>query len=292
MFDRFVAVDWSAASTPTTGKDSIWIAVLDDDGLRMTNPPTRSRAEAELIACTAGRGRERTLIGVDFSLGYPAGTAAGLGLAGWEETAERLAHDVTDDDRNRNNRFDVAARWNQELTAASAPFWGCPPSAAGPWLGPTRPAEGAAVPTWRRVEQVLRDQGRRPFSSWQLMGAGAVGSQSLVGIPTVVRLRRQLGARLAVWPFTTGVAVPETRRGSVVVAEVWPSLWPVEVAVGEVRDAAQVRSTVQRLRRLDRSGQLEALFQPRLTCGPSRRGPDPWRDRVVDEEGWVLGVAA
>ena len=46
---------------------------------------------------------------------------------------------------------------------------------------------------FRAAEEVLRSQGRRPFSSWQLFGAGAVGSQSLLGIPMLDRLRRRFG---------------------------------------------------------------------------------------------------
>ncbi len=297
MFDRFVVVDWSASSTPTTGRDSIWIAVADADGLTLSNPATRARAEAELTACIGDRPRSRTLVAVDVSLGYPAGTAAALGLADWAATADRLEREIVDDDRNRNNRFDVAARWNRELTGGPAPFWGCPPAAAGPWLTPTRPPCDTGPSTWRWVERVLREQGRRPFSSWQLMGAGAVGSQSLVGIPMVARLARRFGDRLSVWPFTTGLAVPDSALGSVVVAEVWPSLWPVEVGPGEVRDAVQVRSTAQRLRRLDRDGQLEALFRPDIAPTPTDRyiwcqTPDVTvrRDQVVGEEGWILGV--
>ena len=32
LFDRYAIVDWSAANTPTTGKDSIWIALAEREG--------------------------------------------------------------------------------------------------------------------------------------------------------------------------------------------------------------------------------------------------------------------
>ena len=41
LFDRYIAVDWSAANTPRRGKDSIWIA---DSAMDSINPPTRHEA--------------------------------------------------------------------------------------------------------------------------------------------------------------------------------------------------------------------------------------------------------
>ncbi len=44
----------------------------------------------------------------------------------------------------------------------------------------------------------------QPKSNWQMHGAGAVGGQTLVGIPMVRRLLESLGPSAAVWPFGTG----------------------------------------------------------------------------------------
>ena len=43
-FDTIVMVDWSAAATPKTGADSIWVAVLrpGDAVPKLLNPPTRA----------------------------------------------------------------------------------------------------------------------------------------------------------------------------------------------------------------------------------------------------------
>ncbi|MGH7055068.1 MAG: cobalamin biosynthesis protein, partial [Stellaceae bacterium] len=84
MFDTFAMVDWSAASAPKQGRDSIWVCWHGPRGERFDNPPTRHAARtllAELLAEALGRG-ERVLIGFDFPFGYPAGLAARLGLAG------------------------------------------------------------------------------------------------------------------------------------------------------------------------------------------------------------------
>jgi precorrin-8X/cobalt-precorrin-8 methylmutase len=279
VFDRIVVVDWSAHSAPKRGRDSIWIAVRDSVGVTLSNPSTRFEAEAILTDLLAGD--ERTLMGVDFSLGFPAGTAGSLGLAGsfegppWASMAAELGRLVDDDSRNRSNRFQVASELNARIGAAPGPFWGCPPRAASASLTTTKPPPGPLA-EWRTVESVLRERGHRPFSSWQLLGAGAVGSQSLLGIPMVMRLRERLGDRLTVWPF-------EPVDRAIVVAEVWPSLLPLDLTVAPVRDAAQVLGVAEWLGGLDAADGLHDYF--RL----DRLAPEV-HDVVVGEEGWVLGV--
>jgi hypothetical protein len=282
LFDRIVVVDWSASSSPTTGADSVWIAVADADGIELSNPSTRRAALAEVA--TAANSVGSTLIGVDFSLGFPRGTAEALGLVGrpWRAMWELLGSDISDDDRNRNNRFAVASSLNAAVAnGAAGPFWGCPPAQRTDHLTSTKPPrEVRWPPEWRHVETRLRDEGLRPFSAWQLLGAGAVGSQSLVGIAALERLRSNLGERLCVWPFDTGLAAPTD--ADVVVAEVWPSRWPVTVPSDMVKDAAQVQVTAQRLVDMNTEGTLGALFAPLVESSQL--------DEVLGEEGWVLGV--
>jgi hypothetical protein len=285
MFDRFVVVDWSANSTPKLGRDSIWIGVRDSAGdVSVTNLSTRSSAEAFLVDLFESDPVSSTLVGVDFSLGYPAGTAAALGLTGtaWAAMWALLAGRIVDDDRNGNNRFAVAAALNQQLTGAASPFWGCPPSAAGRHLTATKPPDSGRLGMFRATEDLLRARGRRPFSSWQLLGAGAVGSQSLLGIARLHALRTRLGERLEVWPFTTGLHTPTLGEGTIVVAEVWPSMLAGDDAGEMVRDAAQVCAAARWLAETDRSGGLGALFTPAL--------PPMVAAAAVAEEGWVLGA--
>lgn len=288
MFDRFVVVDWSANSTPKVGRDSIWIAHHEPSGaIEVTNLATRAAAEAFIVDLVESDSTSSTLLGVDFSLGYPEGTAGALGLSGppWSAMWDLLAERIDDDDRNANNRFAVAAALNQRLTGRAGPFWGCPPTQATPTLAATKPRPPAGVlDEWRRVEARLRTHGHRPFSSWQLLGAGAVGSQSLLGIPMIARLRRRLDGRVDVWPFTTGFARPTLGDGAVVVAEVWPSMLAIDPVdtVDVVRDAVQVHAAVSWLTAADRCGGLAELFSPALSPEASAA--------AIAEEGWVLGV--
>jgi hypothetical protein len=285
MFDRFVVIDWSANSTPKRGRDSIWVAVLDDNGISVSNPSTRAAAEQGVAELVEADPSGRSLIGVDFSLGYPAGTASALGLTGcpWASMARLLGESILDDERNSNNRFEVASALNARMTATGSPFWGCPPAIAGDTLTPTKPASFAPLDEWRIVESVLREQGHRPFSSWQLLGAGAVGSQSLLGLPMIHRLATRFADRVSVWPFTTGLRAPNLDSGSVIVAEVWPALVPLAVADGVVRDQAQVVAVAEWLAGLDAADRLADLFSP------DAAGLEDVA--VIErEEGWVLGV--
>jgi precorrin-8X/cobalt-precorrin-8 methylmutase len=286
VFDRFVVVDWSARSTPMNGADSIWIGIEDATGTRSCNPRTRAEAADVLDGLVDGATADRTLIGVDFSLGHPAGTADALDLdlaAPWRSTWDLLADLVVDEPNNRNNRFEVAALLNERMTGGIGPYWGCPPSARSVTLASTKPPVGGSLPEWRCVETRLRAQGRRPFSAWQLLGAGAVGSQTVLGIPRLARLVDRLGGdRAAVWPFTTGLVAPVCVPGSVVIAEVWPSMLPIADDSRRVRDQVQVETAVAWLATCARSGTLSAMFNPRVDADEA--GP------VVAEEGWVLGV--
>ncbi|MDB5446477.1 MAG: hypothetical protein JWQ97_1794, partial [Phenylobacterium sp.] len=140
LFSAFVIVDWSAASKPTTGADSIWIGVLKRDlRFRMAfesyNPPTRGEAEKRITAILDDlkkRG-ERTLLGVDFCLAFPRGFAEALKLPGeppWRAVWNQIDKMAKDKPDNTNNRFGVGAEINRRMTGGPFPFWGCPPKDA------------------------------------------------------------------------------------------------------------------------------------------------------------------
>jgi precorrin-8X/cobalt-precorrin-8 methylmutase len=290
MFDTFVMVDWSAASGPRQGRDSIWICRHDRRGEWFDNPPTRHAARAllsALLAAALEKG-ERVLLGFDFPFGYPAGFAVRLGLAGppWRAVWDEIARLVEDGPDNRNNRFAVAAQLNRRISGGPFPFWGCPRGRAGPWLAATRPDgyEAAGLAERRLVDARAYMPGAQPC--WKLCYAGSVGGQALTGIPVVRALREDPRWRRSarVWPFETGLAAPQRARA--VFAEIYPSLWPVAPVPGEPKDKAQVRAVVRFLSASQRAGTLAALFRgdPGLTAEQ--------RHRVESEEAWTLGVTA
>jgi precorrin-8X/cobalt-precorrin-8 methylmutase len=289
MFDTFIMVDWSAANVPRVGRDSIWICRHGGDGGEiLVNPPTRLAAKA-LIAdwlATALAGNERVLLGFDFPFGYPAGFASRLGLSGspWRAVWDEIAGLVEDDERNRNNRFDVAEVLNRRISGGGFPFWGCPAVPPRSYLrGKHHRRHDSDGLAERRLVDVYIPSAQ---PCWKLLGAGSVGGQALTGIPIARALRDDPRWRrnTQVWPFETGLRLPV--EACFVLAEVYPSLWAVKPLADETKDAAQVRAVARFLRERDRAGELAALF------AGDRGLTAAQRDQVEREEAWTLGVTA
>jgi hypothetical protein len=292
LFNAYVMVDWSANSKPKAGSDSIWIGVLKRDVrfqfvFESFNPTTRSEAEKRLTAVLDDlkkRG-ERTLLGFDFPLGFPRGTAAALKLKteDWAGLWTFLAANVVDKADNTNNRFAVASKMNRLMTDEARPFWGSPPKDVQRWLTSTKPAEhGSDVPPVLRHAETATP-GAKPI--WQIFGNGTVGSQAIVGIPAVGRLKAARGEGFKIWPFETGwkpLSAADLDGVEVLAAEVYPSLVKAEPLPGDTKDLAQVRALCQHFAKLDEAGKLAAAF------GPAK---DTAADSVLDverEEGWIL----
>ena len=112
------------------------------------------------------------------------------------------------------------------------------------------------------------------FSSWQLLGAGSVGSQSLTGIPVLHRLRGPSGTRTHGWRSGRSRPACGSRDSPIgltrcVFAEVWPGWVPLDPDRHPVRDAAQVLGLAAALAELDAGGCLASHFSPTVaTAGP------------------------
>ena len=182
LFDAYIMVDWSAASKPVTGANSIWIGILAKDArlklqFRAVNIDTRLKAREfleDMVGKLTKRG-DRVLLGFDFSLGYPVGTAEALGLkldgkAPWQAMHEHLAAKLKDKPDNSNARYAIAAGMNYAVSKGPYPFWGAPARDVVSTLGSTKPdyADGP-LPEYRIVEAYLRDNKLgQPKSVWQL----------------------------------------------------------------------------------------------------------------------------
>lgn len=237
------------------------------------------------------------LVGCDFSYGYPHGFAATLGSPGdepaWSYVWRTMSSEVHDSDSNHNDRFAAAARLNQRVRGIEkqpGPFWGAPVGSDGPFLsryGPPFPFHTRrGSPPLERLRLVDR---RLPVQeAWKLYGAGSVGSQALLGIPRVSRLRwhPELAAVSQVWPFETGFRCDSPRGPHVVHAEIWPGTVAnrVTTAETEIRDKAQVRAMARWAAEEDAAGRLAAFFDQ----------PEHLDDAGVHacrtEEGWILGL--
>ncbi len=294
LFSAYVMVNWSASAAPKTGKDSIWIGVLKKDvrfrlAFEAHNPATRAEAAKLLntVLAELKRKGERVMVGVDFPLGFPRGTAKALKLkqADWSGLWAFLAKELVDKPTNLNNRFGIANKINRLMTDKALPFWGCPAKDAQTWLSVTKP-DGwpGETPALRHADQACGGAGAK--SIWQLFGAGSVGSSALVGIPYVKALIDERGEAAKVWPFQTGwkaLTEADLEGLEVLFAEVSTALAEPKADAGEVTDRAQVRSLCEQLARLDESDKLARDFGPQTAKAEKLMGV------VESEEGWILG---
>ena len=308
IFDRYIAVDWSANNGPKTGKDSIWIGEATPAGLLASrNPATRALAMADIehtLLAARSRG-ERVMVGFDFVFGFPVGAAAAIAQAAatapsvilpsplwgggttrsvvgggeepWQALWSTLHALIEDSDANLSNRFTVA----EHINRATAPrFWGHPHGRSYAHLRPTRATtDYTAVAERRAVESRIRG----PQPVWKLTGVGSVGSQTLLGIPRLEALRRHptLGRDIAVWPFETDFSAK--LAAPITLVEIYPSFFPLEVAA-EPKDRAQVETCVLRYAALDAAGLLKTFLAAPADLNPADRAA------AIAEEGWIAGV--
>lgn len=268
-FDTVIVIDWSGGNDrgPTPKADAIWACVARDGRtqrpLYMRNRQVAEAWLQDILRAEREAGR-RVFVGLDFPFGYPAGFAEALcgradPLAVWDWLAERIT-----DTPKANNRFDVAGKINA-LFGGRGPFWGNALRRDIAGLPRTKADYVSPFAAHRKAEA----QAPGAFSVWQLAGAGSVGSQALMGLPVLARLRRSFGSDVTVWPF-------EARDAGITLAEVWPSLMSTQIAAqrqqDEIKDAAQVRVLAQAI--LD--APADALVQMLAEGDP--------------EEGWIFGL--
>ena len=273
-FDSFAVVDWSAAaklSPKRPSKDAIWMAIVRQGGQpEITYCRGRQEAEqhlCEMIAQEQAAGR-RLLLGFDFPFGYPRGfarkvTGSDDPLILWDWLADR----ITDTADNANNRFDVAEEINAKFEGLG-PLWG--KTHKDRWPGVPYTKAGVAfdaVAEKRRCDRVAK----AASSCFQLCYNPTVGSQILMGLPMLSRLRRL--DHVAVWPFER-VDLAKT-----VLVEIWPGL--IEKAVRAAADGGHVRDAQQ----------VTLLAQALSRAAPGTL--NNWMDdipEVAREEAWILGA--
>ncbi len=284
MFDNYLAVDWSANNSPVMGENSIWLSLIAKDefiDLEFPNPSTRHLAYNS-IGNILHKMQGRTLVGFDFTFGYPANSYNGFGCDNWVELWDLISKKIDDKTNNQSNRFKVASDFNQSFynSGKGNPFWGRPEYHKYDNLKQD-PPEGYDInlpSEFRITEQELKKEPRQPpvypKSVWQLFKKGAVGSQALVGIPVVNKLRKELNC--SVWPFEK---ISNNKKN--VIAEIYPAIWKT-TETGQTKDEKQVKTVAKKLACLDNNGKLESLLQ-----APHRH---PRKNDIIKKEGWILGV--
>ncbi len=178
---RVVAVDWSGRAVGE--RRAIWLAEARDGVLRrLEDGRTRDEVCDHLLALA--RDDPSLVVGFDFSFSFPSWFLDEHGYATVDELWEAAERD--------------GERWIHDC---APPFWGK--------RGRRHPEPVVAL---RATEIALGAVGSvRPKSTFQVGGAGSVGTGSIRGFPALRRLRR---GGFAIWPFDA----PRTPFA----VEVWP----------------------------------------------------------------------
>lgn len=276
-FTRFIAVDWTGA----VGEQHAAIAVAEcaegDTAPTLVRPGHRwSRREVFAgVEALAARG-ERTLIGFDFSFGFPYADA-GAFFPGDESPVDARALWAEVDT--------VAARDDHHTAHAYIAhrrrhFW------TGAADGPK-----AARARLRTVEHVWAAKKRGAASSvFALVGAAQCGKASLSGMRSLAR------TSVPVWPFDPIPAV-----GPLIV-ELYCRTFAADAGVrGKIRDRSVLDAALARLgsapaevpeRFSDHIGDaLISAAGMRAIAGDPAWWSPPGLDAVRATEGWTFGVA-
>jgi len=166
---RIVAVDWSGRAKGAA--ESIWQAEVRDGRLtELCNGLERDELIAGLVEL-AGRDRHM-VVGLDFAFSFPAWWCEEEGWSGIEEVWAAMGRHGED-----------------LLEACEYPFWG-------------RSGKGNPHPEARLYRRTEVDGGAgRPKSTFQIGGAGAVGTGSIRGMPHLLTLTEN---GFGIWPFSDG----------------------------------------------------------------------------------------
>ena len=157
---RVIAVDWSGARDP---RRTLWLAeAAGGELVRAGAGLTREQLVDHLLA-EADRDPE-LVVGLDFAFSVPGWFLCERGLSSARDLWELVARE--------------GEAWLRE---PRPPFW--------------RDRRPAGRQPFRRTEL---ESGGRPKSAFQLVGAGQVGTGSLRGMPSLLRLA---AAGFSIWPF-------------------------------------------------------------------------------------------
>ncbi|MGJ8628830.1 MAG: molybdenum cofactor synthesis domain-containing protein [Sulfitobacter sp.] len=263
-YDTIVMVDWSGGNDRGAKpvKDAIWVGVnrngAAEEPVYLRNRQVAEEWLADLFQAEMAAGR-RVLAGFDFPFGYPskfcrAVTGYDNPLALWDWFEAQIK-----DGPDGNNRYEIAAALNR-AQGGKGPFWGTTfKNRDFDGLARNKDDYANPFPDKRKCEILAKGA----FSCWQLAYTGAVGSQILMGLPVLARLRREFP--VSVWPF-------ETLDAPISFVEIWPSLTVRDAPNGVIKDAWQVAEVARQVAELSAETLAEIL------------------NVHAPEEGWIFGL--
>jgi len=290
-FAQFLAVDWSGAKGPRQKGIAVALARAEGGPPALLAPPDpRGWARGEVLALLAGL-EVPTLVGLDLGISLPFHDA-GAFFPGWDASPPdaRALWALIDalcaaDPHLEAGGFLVhpeAARYFRHGAGATGDRFLLPGAA-------TR--EGR----FRLAEHAQRQQGMRPVSNFNLVGAAQVGKSSLTGM----RMLHRLGRRVPVWPVD-----PLPDEGSVI-TEIYTSM--AARLGGMTGTATKLRSFAALNDALDALGSppvggtgaiddhsadalLTAAWLRRVHTARDLWHPGSLTPEVAGTEGWTFGA--
>jgi hypothetical protein len=248
-FAAYVGVDYSGAATPRHRLPGLAVYLARPGGEPEPVAPPRGRnwTRAELHGWLRGQlAAEPTLAGLDFAFAFPEAYFRRNWLSDWDAFL-----------------VDFQRHWPTDRLDTTVDHW----RPGNPRSGD--PAELRLCERWTPAAK----------SVFRFDVQGAVAKSSHAGLPWLLRLRRELGAQLHVWPFDGW----RPALGCSVVAEVYPALFkrrfPADGRGSHQQDAFAV---ARWLAEAEAVGRLGRYLEPPLTDAERA---------VAAREGWILGLA-
>jgi len=257
LFDRYIGIDYSGAQTPENSLPGLRAFIADGSGApHEVNPPpsprkywTRRGLAEWLMAIL--RETPRTVVGIDHGFSFP--------IPYFEKYRILQNWDIFLDD--------FCTHWPTDSPHMYVDFIRDGKIGKG--------MERTGNRRWRRITETRAPHARSVF---HFDVQGSVAKSTHAGIPWLRYLRGSLGSSSRFWPFDGWTP----RKGSHVVAEVYPSLWrhlyPIEARTKDQQDAF---AACRWLQETDITNDLNRFFDPRLT---------PGERLIANIEGWILGV--
>lgn len=278
-FDRFLAVDWSGAMGER--QRGIQVAHTDYDNdpaiLRLPDAKNWGRVVVKNLITKMARSNRRTLIGIDFCFSLP-----------WPNEGPQP--------EGGGRLSNVEQLWELvDLASASEPHFYAGPvvrnldSPFAPYILCDRyRGEQFRFDRFRETEQQLSP---KPASVFHCMGAKQVGPGSFAGMRMLHSLRRLKDSRVAIWPFDP------IDNASVVLCELYPSLWYQMAGVSRAYDAQSLKQVTDFyevdnppiLQSQDEADAVVSAAALRYISTDPEFFTKPQALQICKKEGWIFG---
>jgi len=227
-FSAFLGIDWSGAKTKSHAGLQLAHALPGNGVPLRVSPPlfkywSRQQVFDYLVATAENaKGKKPVLVGIDFAFAHPFADKDSY----FPETDLSPANVVSlwamvDQVNVGQNDLYGGAMFQHAL-------WG------DYYLAPPT-YQARHYASRRRVTEIAaRAAGRSPSPTFKAVGADNVSTGSLAGMRLLHQLKRQLGARLSVWPFDAIVA----GQTNLVLVEIFPSFYFYRLGMVPAKKAA------------------------------------------------------